>query len=104
MRSDFSLNWWEARAAWGGREDNGWGLVSWTTSELSISTPTSGRLQFRTRGNGARRKNKGWNVSWLNGSLQIRVRAELRHTVVCHPNVTGKTKERIAQNKRARVG
>ena len=33
------------------------------------TTPTSGRLQPRTRGNGARRRNKGWNVSWRNKSL-----------------------------------
>ena len=30
-------------------------------------------------------------------------RAGLRHAVVC-PNVTGRTKERIAQSKRARAG
>ena len=30
-------------------------------------------------------------------------RAGLRHAVVC-PNVTGRTKERIAQNKRTRAG
>ena len=53
----------------GGQEKNGWG-VSWTTSELSASTPTSGRLQPRTRGNGAERRNKGRNISWRNGSLQ----------------------------------
>ena len=32
----------------GGREKSGW-AVSWTTSELSASTPTSGRVQPRTR-------------------------------------------------------
>ena len=32
-----------------------------------------------------------------------KARAGLRHAVVC-PNVTGRTKERIAQNKRARAG
>ena len=32
-----------------------------------------------------------------------KVRAGLRHVVVC-PNVTGRTKERIAQSKRARTG
>ena len=42
--------------------------VSWTISELSVSTPTSGRLQLRTRGNGAERQNKGRNISWRNGS------------------------------------
>ena len=32
-----------------------------------------------------------------------KARAGLRHAIVC-PNVTGKTKERIAQSKRARAG
>ena len=32
-----------------------------------------------------------------------KARAGLRHAVVC-PNVTGRTKERIAQRKRARAG
>ena len=32
-----------------------------------------------------------------------RVRAALRHTETC-PNVTGRTKERVAQSKRARTG
>ena len=49
-------------AAWGARKKNGWGVFC-TTSELSISTPTSERLQPRTRGNGAGRRNKGRNVS-----------------------------------------
>ena len=49
----------------GGRKKSEWG-VSWTISELSESTPTSGRLQPRTRRNGADRQ----NVSWRNGSLQ----------------------------------
>ena len=80
---------------WGGREKSGWG-VSWTTSELSASTPISGLLQPRTRGNGAERQNMGRNISEKN-------KAGLRHAVVC-PDVTGRTKERIAQSKRARAG
>ena len=32
-----------------------------------------------------------------------KVNGALQHAVVC-PNVTGRTKERIAQNKRARAG
>ena len=51
----------------GKRVDGG---VSWTTSELPASTPTSGRLQPRTKCNGAERRNKGRNISWRNGSLQ----------------------------------
>ena len=58
-----------ARAVGGGMKKSGWG-VSWTTSELSASTPTSERLQPGTRGNGAGRREKGHNISWQNGSLQ----------------------------------
>ena len=53
---------------WGARKKSGWG-VSWTTSELSASTPTR-RLQPRKRRNGAERRNKGRNISCRNGSLQ----------------------------------
>ena len=60
---------WGARAVWGVRKKSGWG-VSGATSELSASTPTSGRLQPRTRGNGTERQNKGRIISWRNGLLQ----------------------------------
>ena len=50
----------------GARKKSGWG-VFWTTSELSASTPTSGRLQPRTRGR---------NISWQNGSLQKKTRLD----------------------------
>ena len=43
--------------------------IIWTTSELSASMPTRGRLK-PTRRNGAERRNKGRNISWRNGSLQ----------------------------------
>ena len=65
-----------ARTVWGARKNRGWG-VFWTTSELSVSTPTSGRLQPRTKGHGAERQNKGRNISWRNGSLQIFVCVEM---------------------------
>ena len=45
---------------------------------------------------GAGRQNKGRNISWRNGTLQ-RKPAYAR-------NVTGRTKERIAQSKRTRAG
>ena len=42
-----------------------------------------------------------WNVSRRNGSIAAeKVRAGRRHAAVC-PNVTGRTKDRIAQSKRA---
>ena len=43
-----------------GQKSIGWG-DSWMTLELLASTPTSGRLQPRMRGNGAERRNKGRN-------------------------------------------
>ena len=39
-------------------------------------------------------------AKWI---AEEKARARLRHAVVC-PNVTGRTKERIAQSKRARAG
>ena len=39
----------------------------------------------------------------MDRSIVAKAKAGLRHAVVC-PNVTGRTKERIAQNKRARAG
>ena len=59
----------------GARKKSGWG-VSWTISELSVSTPTSGRLQPRTRGNGVERPNKGRSISWQNGPLQRKPRLD----------------------------
>ena len=35
--------------------------------------------------------------------VEKKIKAGLRHAVVC-PNVTGRTKEKIAQSKRARAG
>ena len=95
-------NWLGARAASGGGKKSGWG-VSWATSELSTSTSTGGRLQPRTWGNGAGRRNKRverFRAKWI--AVEI-ARAGLRHAAVC-PNVTGNTKERIVQSKRALAG
>ena len=52
------------------------GVFSWTASELSASTPTSGGLQPRTRGNGAERQNKGRNISLRIESLQRKPRLD----------------------------
>ena len=74
--------------------------VSWSTSEPSASTPISGRLLPRTKGNGAGRWNKGLDVSWRNGPLQRKPGIDYSMS----PNVTGRTKERIAQSKRTCAG
>ena len=60
----------------GGQEKEWMWGVSWMTSELSTSTPTSGRLQPRTSGNGAERQNKERNISWRNGSLPKKSRLD----------------------------
>ena len=59
-----------ARGLHGGAGKRVDGVFPGRPQSFSVSTITSGRLQPRTRGNGARRRNKGWNVSWQNGSLQ----------------------------------
>ena len=92
-----------ARAASGARKKSERG-VSWTTSELSASTPTSGRLQPRTRGNSA---GHGTGDGTFRGEID-RCRESQGWTMACSsvvcPNVTGTTKERIAQSKRACAG
>ena len=84
------------------RKKSGWG-VFWTISELSASTPTSGRLlQPRARGGDAGRRNKARGGTFHGEMDRCREShmAGLRHAVVC-PNVTGRAKKRIAQSKRA---
>ena len=77
--------------------------VFWMTSKLPASTPTSRRLQPRTRGNGAGRRNKGPERFICEIDHCRESQAGLRHAVV-GPNVTGRTKDRIAQIKLARAG
>ena len=47
-----------------------------------------------------RRRGGKFMAKWITAE---KARAGLRHAVVC-PNVTGRTKDRIVQNKRARAG
>ena len=67
---------------------SGWG-VSWAISGFRYYRRLVGDCY---PGRGA----EGFMAKWI-------AAAELRHAVVC-PNATGRTEERIAQNKRARVG
>ena len=84
---------------WGARKNSGWG-ISWTTSEPLASTPSSRRLQSSTRRTAqvGEQEAEHFMAKWI---AAAKARAGLRHTV---PNVTGRTKERIAQSKRARAG
>ena len=86
----------------GVRKKSGGG-VSWTISELSVSTPTSGRLQPRARGEWRRtaeQEAEHFMAKWI---VAEKTKAGLQHAVVC-PNVAGRTKKRITQSKRARAG
>ena len=80
---------WGRGLCGGGRKKSGWG-VSWTTAA-------------QDEGEWRRTAKQGANISWQNLIAAEKARAGLRHAVVC-PSVKRKTKERIAQRKRARAG
>ena len=75
--------------------------VSWTTSELSASDKWTTAVQ--DEGESRRTAEQGaehFTAKWI---VAEKARTGPRHAVVC-PNVTGRTKERIAQSKRTRAG
>ena len=77
--------------------------VSWTTSELSVSTPTSERLQPMTRG---MTQDGGTRGGTYHGEM-VRCREIQDRTAGCSssPKRDGKDqKQRIAQSKRAGAG
>ena len=89
-----------ARAAWGGREKS---------ERVFPGRPQSFRHQCRPvndcspgRGEMAQSAKQGEESFMAKWIAAEKVRAGLRYAVVC-PNVTGTTKERIAQSKRARA-
>ena len=55
------------------------------------------------RGEGRRTAEQGAEHFMAKWIAAQKTKAGLRHAVVC-PNVTGRTKERVAQSKRARAG
>ena len=69
--------------------------------------PISERLQPRTRENGAKRRNRRGGTFFhgeIDSSAAEKARTGLPHAAVVCPNVTGRTKDMIAQSKRARAG
>ena len=84
---------------WGVKKKSGWN-VSWTASELAASTPTRRQLQPREWRRTTEQGTEHFMTKWI---AAAEARAGLRPAVVC-VNVTGRTKERIAQSKRARAG
>ena len=91
---------------WGARKKSGWG-VSWTTDlrafginadQWTTAAQDEGEWR-RTAEQGAERFMAKWIIA------EKTKKAGLRHAVVC-PDVmmTGRTKKKIAQSKRARAG
>ena len=91
-----------ARTAWGGREKEWMGCFLDNLRAFGINAD-----QWKT----AAQDEEEWRKTAEQGAEHFmakwiaaeKARAGLRHAVVC-PNVTGRTKEKIAQSKRARGG
>ena len=86
----------------GGRKKSERGVL-WTTSELSVSTPTSGPLQPKTKREWRRTAEQGAGRFMAKYMAAEKDRARRGHAVVCS-NVTGRTKDIIVKSKRARAG
>ena len=86
---------------WGPRNKSGW-RISWTTSEPSASAPTT-TAAAHDEGEWRRTAEQGGGHFMAKWIAAEKAKAELWQTVVC-PNVTGRTKKRIAQGKWARTG
>ena len=83
-----------------GRKKSVW-RVFWTTSEFSVSTPASGRVQPRTRGE--------WRKTAEQGAERFTVKMDRCRksqcwTTACRSMPERDGKERIAQSKRAHAG
>ena len=90
------------RSPRGGKRKNGWGCLlddfrvfGIDSDKWTIAAQDEGEWH-RTAKQGA----EGFMTRWIAAE---RARAALRHAETC-PNVTGRTKERVAQSKRARTG
>ena len=87
---------------WGARKKSGWGcflddLRAFGINADQWTTTAQDEGEWRRT---AEQRAEHFMVKWI---VAEKPKARLWHAVVC-PNVTGRTKERIAQSKRARVG
>ena len=79
---------------WEARKKSGWG-VSWTADQWMTAAQDEGEWR--------RTAEQGREHFTAKCIVAEKTKAGLRHAVVC-PNVTGRTKKRIAQSKRACAG
>ena len=86
----------------GDKRKNGWG-VFWTTSRVFGIHPDKWTIAAQDEGEWYGTAKQGAEIFMTKWIAAERARGALRHAVIC-PNVTGRTKERVAQSKRARTG
>ena len=86
---------------WRARKKRGWG-ASWTTSAFGINTD-QWTPAAQDEGEWRRTAEQGAEHFMTKWIVAEKTKAGLWHAVV-RPNLTGRTKERIAQSKRARAG
>ena len=85
-----------------GKDKSGWG-VSWMTPELSASTPNQWTTTAQDEGEWRKAAEQGAEPFMTKWMAAAKAKAGLQHAIVC-PNVTGGTKDRLAQSKRVRAG
>ena len=88
----------------GARKKSGWG-VSWTTSLRAFGIINADQWTTAAQDEGewsrtAEQVAEHFMAKWIAAE---KAKARLRRAVVC-PNMTGRTKQRTAQSKRARAG
>ena len=86
----------------GARKKNEWG-VSWTISKLSGINADQWTIAAQDEGEWRRTAEQGAEHFMAKWIVAEKTKAGLRHAAVC-PNMTGRTKKRTAQSKRARAG
>ena len=95
-------NWWGARAACGGQEKERMGCFLDDLRAFGINAD-QWTTAAQDEGEWRRTAEQGAEYFMAKWIVAEKARAGLRHVVAC-PNVMGRTKERIAQSKRARAG
>ena len=84
----------------GGRKKSGWGVSDLRAFGIYADQWTTAAQDEGEWRKTAEHGAEHFMAKWIDAE---KARAGLRHAVVC-PNVTGRTKEKIAQSKRARAG
>ena len=87
---------------WGAKKKSGWGVFLDDLRAFGINAD-QWTAAAQDEGEWRRTAEQGAEQFMAKWIAAAKARVGLRHAIVC-PNVTGRTKERIAQSKRARAG